>query len=106
VPLSRDRRGKIEAYVQTLPEAERRRLAAQTRGEFDCRFLDKADHRCAIYPVRPWICEIFGRVEKMPCPLAPDLVNILPSFLEETGLIEEYKSEAAGNSSSFNWLKK
>jgi Fe-S-cluster containining protein len=97
---------KIETYVQTMPKAERKRLAAQKRDKSDCGFLDKANYRCAIYPVRPWICEAFGRIKGMQCVQVTGLVQIIPSFLEETGRTEEYKSGVAGISNHFNWLKK
>ena len=105
VPLSRDRLKKIKAYVQKMPKAERKRLAAQKRGPVNCRFLDKANYRCAIYPVRPWLCEAFGRVERMRCPKTVGLVEIIPPFLEDAQFSVEYESEVAGNSSQFDWLK-
>jgi len=105
VPLSRDRLEKIKAYVQTMPKAERKRLAAQKRGQVDCRFLDKANYRCAIYPVRPWLCEAFGRVERMRCPKTVGLVEAIPPFLEDAGFTGEYGSETVGNSGQFDWLK-
>jgi Fe-S-cluster containining protein len=104
VPLSRDRLGKIKAYVQTMPKTERKRLAAQKRGQVDCRFLDKASYRCAIYPVRPWLCEAFGRVGRMQCPKTVGLVEAIPSFLEDAQFSVEYESEIAENSSQFDWL--
>ena len=105
MPLSCDRLEKIKAYVQKMPKAERKRLAAQKRGPVDCRFLDKANYRCAIYPVRPWLCEAFGRVERMQCPKTVGLVEIIPPFLEDAQFSVEYESEIAGNSSQFDWLK-
>lgn len=104
VALSRARLDKIKAYVLAMPPAERKRLAAQKRSSIDCRFLDMKSHRCAIYPVRPWICKAFGRVEGMPCPMLSRLVQRLPPFLEETGFNAEYKSGIVGQSSHFDWL--
>ena len=105
VALSRARIEKIRAYVELMPKAERRRLAAQKRGDLDCGFLDKEHNRCAIYPVRPWVCEAFGRVEGMRCPKVSGLVQIIPQFLADTKFEEEYESGVAGNSDRFDWLK-
>lgn len=94
---------KICAYVAVMPKAERKRLAKQKRGCLDCGFLDMKSHRCAIYPVRPWVCGAFGRVKGMQCPKLSGLVKIIPSYLEE----EELKTECAGGvvgvSSQFDW---
>jgi len=86
-----------------MPRAERKRLAAQKRRSVDCGFLDKQNHRCAIYPVRAWICEAFGRVEGMRCFKVSQLVQIIPGFVEETCFAAEYESEIALLSSSFDW---
>jgi len=94
---------KILGFVKAMPKAERKRLAKQKRGLLDCGFLDMKSHRCAIYSVRPWVCEMFGRVEGMPCPKLSRLVNILPPFLEETGFNAECESGIVGDSGHFDW---
>ena len=33
-----------------------------------CWFRDRERGRCAVYPVRPLICRLFGHVEWLPCP--------------------------------------
>lgn len=33
-----------------------------------CLFLDMPRQDCLIYPVRPLVCRLFGRVEWLPCP--------------------------------------
>ena len=106
VALSGDRMAKIRAYVETLPQQKRQRLAAQRRNKLDCGFLDKENSRCAIYPVRPWVCEAFGRVEGMRCPKVSGLVQIVPSFLAKTRFEAEYESGVELISSDFDWLKK
>jgi hypothetical protein len=35
-----------------------------------CRFRDAERGRCAIYPVRPFVCRLFGHAEWLPCPIA------------------------------------
>lgn len=88
-----------------MPQAEQKRLAAQKRRKIDCKFLDKENYRCAVYPVRPWVCEAFGRVEKMRCPKASGIVEIIPPFLEDANFTVEYESGTAGDSSQFSWMK-
>jgi len=105
VPLSRDRLEKIKAYIQAMPKDEQKRLAAQKRSKVDCKFLDMKHYRCAIYPVRPWLCEAFGRVERMRCSEVSGLIEVIPPFLEEAQFLVEYESEPAGDSSQFNWLE-
>ena len=34
-----------------------------------CRFRNTERDNCAIYPVRPLICRLFGHVEWLPCPI-------------------------------------
>ena len=75
VTLTADRLKKIRAYIEAMPLKERKRLAGQKREPFDCGFLDKQNHRCAVYPVRPWVCEAFGRVEGLQCPKVTGLVE-------------------------------
>lgn len=103
VALSADRMEKILAFVRAMSQAERKRLAAQKRRPIDCRFLDKKNYRCVIYPVRPWVCEAFGRVKGMQCQKLSGLVQILPAFLEDTGVDAEYESGIVGNSCEFDW---
>jgi Fe-S-cluster containining protein len=96
---------KILAFVRAMPQVERERLAKQKRRPIDCGFLDMESSRCAIYSVRPWICEAFGRVKGMQCPKLSGLVQILPPFLEDTGEDAEYESGIVGNSSEIDWRK-
>lgn len=95
VAITRKRFEKIRAYLHFMPTAERKRLAKQKRGDLDCRFVDKENHRCTIYPVRPWICEAFGRTEGMVCPKVGHLVQIMPSFLVQQGFMREEVTEYA-----------
>ncbi len=89
VAITKKRLKLIREYVRRMPITERERLAKQKRGELDCRFIDKVSHRCAIYPVRPWICEAFGRTEGMECPVVGHLVQIMPAFLVDQGFEKE-----------------
>ena len=105
VQISASRMAKILVFVKAMSPAERERLAKQKRRPIDCGFLDMENHRCAIYPVRLWICEAFGRVKGMQCPKLSGLVQIMPPFLEETGFSAEYESGIVGNSSEIDWRK-
>lgn len=79
--VTRDEWDAARAYHAALPDAERARIDAQPRdvpwpGAEDlgvtyrrCRFRDVARGRCAIYPVRPTVCRLFGHTEWLPCPI-------------------------------------
>jgi Fe-S-cluster containining protein len=105
VPINAARFDKIRDHLHALSAEERRRLGNQERGELDCHFLDKANYRCTIYPVRPWVCEAFGRVEGMQCPKVDKLVQIIPRMLEK----EQFKAETAtpivASSDRWNWKR-
>jgi hypothetical protein len=69
----------VRAYL-TGPEGEEaRRVEQQDKrlpypGTDDvfytaCRFRDAERGRCAVYPVRPAVCRMFGHVEWLPCPI-------------------------------------
>jgi Fe-S-cluster containining protein len=88
-----------------MPAPERNRLRRQKRGPLDCGFLDMSNHRCAIYPVRPWVCEAFGRVEGMRCPKVAKLVQIIPAFLADQAVRDEGASGIVGNSGEYLWRK-
>lgn len=53
-----------------------------------CGFLRGRDNQCAIYPVRPLICRMFGVVEEMPCSYHPEearQVSVKPTELAKLG---------------------
>ena len=54
-----------------------------------CRFYDVTKPRCIVYPARPLICRLFGRVEWLPCPLEKPL----PLLRDGIGLIRAYAGE-------------
>jgi hypothetical protein len=41
-----------------------------------CLFYDVSRRGCLIYPVRPLICRLFGRVEWLPCPIGRSLEQL------------------------------
>lgn len=67
-----------------------------------CRFRDQEAGACAIYPVRPLICRLFGHVDSLPCPISrvpqtlPGSPEPLRPYLSSRRLTyEEWESEAA-----------
>jgi Fe-S-cluster containining protein len=51
-----------------------------------CLFQDVVSKQCVIYPARPLICRLFGRVEWLPCPLEREL----PQLHESVKLMQTY----------------
>jgi hypothetical protein len=105
VSITPPRLVKIREHLRTMPAAERKRLAKQKRDELDCGFVDKNTYRCTIYPVRPWVCEAFGRTEGLVCPKLGRLVQILPAILVDTGAEKELQSGVVGISNCWDWRK-
>jgi len=54
-----------------------------------CLFYDVTGRRCLIYPARPLICRLFGRVEWLPCPIG----RKLPQIHEGLELIQTYAEQ-------------
>ena len=79
VPLSAYRISAIEKHLANLSDEEYDVLKAQKRESFTCAFVDTRNWTCAIYPVRPALCDVFGRTEGLQCPHHSRLVNIIPS---------------------------
>lgn len=88
VPLSRHRLGLIEKHLANLPAEEYATLAAQKRGRLDCAFVDTRTYTCAVYPVRPNLCKLYGKVDdpKMRCPHVNNysLVQLVPTKTADT----------------------
>jgi Fe-S-cluster containining protein len=79
VPISQPRLDKIKLYLSELPPEEYAELAGQERAPLDCAFIDKRTHSCAVYPVRPSLCKLYGTTERLLCPHADySLVQLLP----------------------------
>jgi hypothetical protein len=54
-----------------------------------CSFYDVTRRGCIVYPVRPLICRLFGRVEWMPCPIGRPL-RLIPQGL---AIIQAYAAK-------------
>jgi Fe-S-cluster containining protein len=48
-----------------------RDIVWKARDWITCGFLG-TDKRCAIYPVRPITCQLYGVIHEMPCPFFPE----------------------------------
>jgi Fe-S-cluster containining protein len=105
VPITASQRRKILGHLRSLPPEERLRLHLQHRGDLNCGFLDTATYRCTIYPVRPFVCEAFGRVEDLECPKIGRLVQIIPAIIAEDRLRRETAEPAIAASIQWNWKK-
>lgn len=103
VDITAARLEKIRAHLDVMPKSERKRLARQQRGGLDCRFVDKENYHCTIYPVRPWVCEAFGRTSGLECPKAGRLVQILPAILVDMKAKEEMETPIVGQSNAWDW---
>lgn len=59
---------QVNAMVDGMDPQERIRLANQHRNELTCGFVDTEHNLCAIYSIRPGVCRVFGRTERLQCP--------------------------------------
>ncbi|WP_422445997.1 YkgJ family cysteine cluster protein [Thermoanaerobacterium sp. DL9XJH110] len=58
---------KIRKYVRDMPKEYKEKLKNQEKAILTCPYRDIENKRCAIYPVRPTICRMFGVVKGMQC---------------------------------------
>jgi hypothetical protein len=54
-----------------------------------CLFYDVAKRRCIVYPARPLVCRLFGRVEWLPCPMEKQVSQLRDGL----GIIRAYATE-------------
>jgi len=77
IPVTRAEYLAIRRALQDVPAAPRRAVLCQPKDApwsdgvsyRACLLLDVATQRCLVYPARPRICRLFGRVRHLPCPL-------------------------------------
>ena len=67
VVVSKKELAKIKRFVNEMDLSERNRLKNQNHDELTCQFRDDKLKRCAIYPVRPLTCKLFGVTKGMSC---------------------------------------
>ena len=53
-----------------------------------CLFLDVTTRLCLIYPARPLVCRLFGRVKHLPCP-----TGAVPADIDADRILEGYTHE-------------
>lgn len=59
---------RIKQFVKKMDVFTKQRLRSQKRDILSCQFRDELKNNCAIYPVRPLICKLFGVTKGMQCP--------------------------------------
>lgn len=68
IPITACEDINIRQYIKGMDSATLQRLVEQPRGQSECQFHDRDQRCCAIYPVRPALCRMFGSVLGMNCP--------------------------------------
>lgn len=63
VPVSQHRLDAIKEHLAKIPSEDYAALAGQKRKPLDCAFIDTRTWTCAVYPVRPALCCVFGNVD-------------------------------------------
>ena len=97
VQMAADEFDRIVDYLRTCEPAGALRVLEQSKTVpwFEditaeaCLFYDVARRRCLIYPARPLVCRLFGRVEWLPCPLG----KALPQVHDPLELMETYSRQ-------------
>jgi Fe-S-cluster containining protein len=67
VPVNAKEMVAIQQVVQAMPQEQIDRLRAQKRENGACPLADVENKRCTVYDARPWLCRMFGYMEKMQC---------------------------------------
>lgn len=112
VPLLQPEFEALRAWVDGPHGDRARRVAAQPKrlpypgtdaaaGAFytACRYRDVERGECAVYPVRPLVCRLFGHAEWLPCPIGkvpavtPGAVEVMQRYGEaEQHTFEEWEA--------------
>ncbi len=82
-------RGLDPSQVIRVMEQEKRVAWFEDIETEACLFYDVARRRCLVYPARPLVCRLFGRVEWMPCPIGKQLRPIRDGLR----IFQEYAGE-------------
>jgi hypothetical protein len=77
IQMSRSEFGHIVEHLRESDAQQVDRILNQDKTRFwfedilaeACLFYDVTHQGCLVYPVRPLICRLFGRVEWLPCPI-------------------------------------
>jgi len=97
IVMSRSEFDRIVEHLKASDSAQVDRILNQDKMRFwfeeiqteACLFYDVARRGCLIYPVRPLVCRLFGRVEWLPCPLGRSL-KLIQGWKE---LLDTYSKE-------------
>jgi hypothetical protein len=68
VPVVQEDIFMLASAVMSMAPPERERLSLQRRPNLTCPFRDVERGACAVYDVRPEICRIYGKVNRLRCP--------------------------------------
>lgn len=74
--------------VLKILEQEKRRPWFEDISYTACLFLDVETDLCLIYPARPLICRLFGRVPHLPCP-----IELAPADLDPARMLDAYTAQ-------------
>ncbi|HEX2952257.1 MAG TPA: YkgJ family cysteine cluster protein [Armatimonadota bacterium] len=96
IKISEDEYTRIVDELRSLPRENVRRVLEQTKElpwseeitYSACAFLDTTTRLCLIYPARPLVCRLFGRVKHLPCP-----EEKVPADIDASRVIEAYASQ-------------
>lgn len=97
IPMTANEFELILTHLRTVgPEQALRVLEQETTVHWfegatyeACLFRDVTRGGCIVYPVRPLICRLFGRVEWLPCPAG----RKLPPIARGLEIIQSYAGE-------------
>ncbi len=90
-----DEERAIREYIQRHPEV--RDVMQGQHEPLQCIFRDSANKRCAIYPVRPLVCRLFGVAadQHLQCPRG--------NTAKITGVRPDFKKPIAGVQNHIEW---
>jgi hypothetical protein len=73
------------ALARRVLEQDKQRLWGEDTTYTACQFLDLTTELCLVYPARPLVCRLFGRVAHLPCP-----AGLVPADLDAARVLEAY----------------
>ena len=65
-PISISDYQRIKDYIKQHPEV--REVIDSEHKPLECVFRDNTLKRCAVYPVRPMVCRLYGVIDALKCP--------------------------------------
>jgi Fe-S-cluster containining protein len=101
VPVNAKEMVAIRRTVRAMPQEQIDRLRAQKREAGTCPLVDVENKRCTVYDARPWLCRMFGFMEKMQCPYNKH-IQLMPfaesqkKFMAEIGANAKEDIQAIG----------